>query len=280
MTFVKNAIIKKPTARALCFAAGRAARGVRHRRMHLARTRVRLIPLLYRSACKWARGRPLWRVITPYRYKGRVSCHGGDEPVIVVIVVARSSSFFLSLSLSLSSLLFLLRREKRAVYRFCERPRKGQDVHGSLSLLSEDPIPSGGLPVLPSVISSSRARWIHPEVEIRASRGTRREVAGFILLRQSFRVCSSALCHSWLTSRVLKNCFLLSPYLRKNHAATRINVCWKHFMTSIKVQLKSFFIFVEKADVLFRKLHNYLHNLFCILYDVRRHLISHLWLPN
>lgn len=46
MTFMKNAIIKKPTVRALCFAAGRAARGVRHRRMHRPRTRVRLIPLL------------------------------------------------------------------------------------------------------------------------------------------------------------------------------------------------------------------------------------------
>lgn len=53
-------------------------------------------------------------------------------------------SRFLFFSLSLSSLLFLLRREKRAVYRFCERLRKGRDVHGSLSLLSEDPIPSGG----------------------------------------------------------------------------------------------------------------------------------------
>lgn len=86
--------------RALCFAAGRAARDVRHRRMHLARTRVRLIPLLYRSACKWARGRPLWRVITPYRYKCRVSCHGGDEPVVVVIVLPLSFSFFLSVPLT------------------------------------------------------------------------------------------------------------------------------------------------------------------------------------
>ena len=72
--------------------AKHVARGMRHRRMHLARTLVRLIPLLYRSACKWARGRPLWRVITPYRYKDRVSCHSGDEPVVVVGIF-----FFLSL---------------------------------------------------------------------------------------------------------------------------------------------------------------------------------------
>lgn len=163
MTFVKNTIIKKPTARALCFAAGRAARGVRHRRMHLVRTRVRLIPLLYRGACKWARGRPLWRVITPYRYKGRISCHSGDEPVVVLVV--------LPLSLPLSSLPFLLRREKRAVYRFCERLRKGQDVHGSLSLLSEDPIPSGGY-TLPGSLWLSSLSWIPRAMNLSQSRDT------------------------------------------------------------------------------------------------------------
>lgn len=41
--------------------------------------------------------RPLWRVITPYRYKGCVSCHSGDESVVVVV---SCRSFFLLLSFS------------------------------------------------------------------------------------------------------------------------------------------------------------------------------------
>lgn len=80
--------------------------------------------------------RPLWRIITPYRYKGCVSCHGGDEPVVVVVSLV---VFFLSPISLVSSFSFTPRR---TVYRFYERPHKGQDVHGSLSLLSEDPIPS------------------------------------------------------------------------------------------------------------------------------------------
>lgn len=41
--------------------------------------------------------RPLWRVITPYRYKGCVSCHSGDESAVVVV---SCRSFFRLLSFS------------------------------------------------------------------------------------------------------------------------------------------------------------------------------------
>lgn len=247
MTFVKNAIIKKPTARALCFAAGRAARGVRHRRMHLARTRVKLIPLLYRSSCKWARGRPLWRVITPYRYKDRVSCHSGNEPVVVVVVLPLSFSFFSCYA------------AKNAVYRFHERLGKGQNVHGSLSLLSEDPIPSGWLACTLSVISVSlircglRAWWIHPEVDV-VERSGGSHFTPPIVPHVLFRIMSLLINIAGF-EKSLSPFSICARFTRcdANHSA-------KSILRLFRQQLKPFWL--SKADDLSRELHNYLYMYF------------------
>lgn len=133
--------IKKPTAYVLCFATSRAACIAWPPQDASSQDSCKADTIVVPKHMQISMRRPLWRVITPYRYKGCVSCHSGDEPVVVVV-----SSFFYSLSpISLFSSFSLTPR--RAVYRFYERPHKGQDVHGSLSLLSEDPIPSGGSPI-------------------------------------------------------------------------------------------------------------------------------------
>jgi len=220
--------------------AKHVARGVRHRRMHLARTLVRLIPLLYRSACKWARGRPLWRVITPYRYKDRVSCHSGDEPVVVVDVLLLSFSF-----------LFLLHREKHAVYRFHERLCKGQNVHGSLSLrILFHPV---GLPVLfPWFLSLFRrgfcSWWIHSKVDMVERSGGGSHFTPPIVPHVLFRIMS-LLINIASFEKSLSPFSICAKYTRcdANHSV-------KSILRLFRQQLKPFWL--SKADDLFRELHN------------------------
>jgi len=94
--------------------------------------------------------RPLWRVIMPYRYKGprflprwrRLDDRRRRHRRVVVL----SSLFLALLSLCFLSFSFLavpLCRDARFIVS-TKGPHKGQNVHGLLSPLSADPLPSGG----------------------------------------------------------------------------------------------------------------------------------------
>lgn len=190
--------------------------------------------------------RPLWRVITPYRYKGRVSCHSGDELVVVL------SLLFLFLCFPVHLFLLLSLSSRHAVYRFYERLHKGQDVHGSLNLLSEDPIPSDSSSV-PSVISllfRHTIRWIPPEI-IRGFflwKHIERNEFHFTLCR-SFSVYSFVLRHFWLASfwkiafSMLLSLDMSYDVLQEwQNDITRIIALKIFFMTFLLVAVKSVWI--------------------------------------
>lgn len=80
---------------------------------------------------------------------------------------------------------------------------------------------------------------------------------------------SSALCHSWLTSRVLKNRFLLSLFARDSRGATRITVLKAFYDSSVN----NWNLFDCRKQTIY--LENYTIIYICILHDVRRYSVQH-----
>lgn len=145
----KTRSIKKPTAYVLC----RAARIARPPQDASSQDSCKADTIVVPKHMQISMRRPLWRVITPYRYKGLRFLPQWRRVGRRRLVESFFFFFFFSL------FLFLSLTSRLAVYRFYERSHKGQDVHGSLSLLSEDPIPSGGSPItLPWSLSSPQTR--------------------------------------------------------------------------------------------------------------------------
>lgn len=97
--------IKKPTA----YVLRRAARIARPPQDASSQDSCKADTIVVPKHMQISMRRPLWRVITPYRYKGCVSCHSGDESVVAIVV----SSFFFSSFLFFS--FFLLRRDSRFI---------------------------------------------------------------------------------------------------------------------------------------------------------------------
>lgn len=160
------------------------------------------------------------------------------------MATSRSSSSPFFLSLSLSSLLFLLRREKRARFivstketsQRTECLRVIESFHGSYSLRC----------ILPWSLSFFRAWWIYPEVEILHMNMKKRPVSLYSVNRSAvlFRIMSLL-----INIASFENRFLLSLFARNPRGTTRIKVLKAFYDSSVNWNLP---LFVESRRFILR----------------------------